>query len=129
MPEVSTDTEEAIYLKVIEICKLQAKIAVLPGYNWTNIPAKTTTQPPIGTSLTEENAIGNTTNLAVNGLTVPSPAPQVKRHNSLNALYNSNGQLKYTTSIFETLSKEYHPDLTNLFNLMPSSKSKGIAYL
>ena len=74
MPKVSTNKEEVIRLKVIEIGKLQANLVVLPGYNLD----KTTTMalPPIGTSLTKEIAIGNTGDSVDNATIIPTTALQ-----------------------------------------------------
>ena len=69
-----------------------------------------------GTSPATENATGKTNATTVIALTAPAPQTKAARDDytdDLNAIYE-NGELKYTTSIFENLSKEYHPDLINL---------------
>ena len=123
MTETGTDNEEAILLRDVEISKLQAALAVAEQ-------AVTTMNLRLaGTSPATGNAVTGESNTTVNASTAPVPqTPAAKDDNDLDAIYE-NGKLKYTTSIFENLSKEYHPDLINLFNLMPSSKSKGIACL
>ena len=112
MPETSTDEEDVIRQKETKISKLQAELDALASNNNT-ATTTITTQPPAGTSLVEENAIGNTGESADNAIIIPT-TPQTKEDNDLNALYETSGKLKYTTSIFENLSIEYHPDLINL---------------
>ena len=121
MTETGTDNEVAILSTDAEISKLQAALAEQAV---TIMDLRSA-----GTSPAAGNAATGESNTNVNALTAPAPqTTAAKDDNDLDAIYE-NGKLKYTTSIFENLSKEYHPDLINLFNLMPSSKSKGIACL
>ena len=123
MTETGTDNEEAILLRDAEISKLQAALAVAEQAVTTMNLRSAGTSPATGNTTGESNT-------TVIASTAPAPQTTTAKDdsNDLDAIYE-NGKLKYTTSIFENLSKEYHPDLINLFNLMPSSKSKGIACL
>ena len=110
MTETGSDNEEAILLTNAEISKLQAALAEQAV---TIMDLRSA-----GTSPATGNATGDT--IASSEIALLAPTQQIKEAkdgsntDDLNAIFEANGKLKYTKSIFENLSKQYHPDLINL---------------
>ena len=117
MTEPSIDNEEAILLKEAEIQKANESLDAL-----RSIAARSpsTNHPPAGTSLAERNVTDNTNDSNNTAITAPEQQTKAAKNSEsekdddLLAIYDADGKLRYTKSIFENLSEEFHTDLINL---------------